>query len=219
MDDFQQDATSEYKCAAAAPFACEPFIQHLLHGFVRAFNNELVKARQCEGWFAGRIVAGVECVRLLVGGRLHVVEELGDFSLLDLEPLAQGVDGLRVGRGQRAERIERGEELFRFALVDIEYQNGNFHLRGRFRTEVAVDQLQASIRELAGEQGIGKADFAQQRREHRPLLRPVRSPVERVGREIGRADATQFLDPIAQWLVQSRRTSDALGGCVDAAAR
>jgi hypothetical protein len=72
---------------------------------------------------------------------------------------------LLLGFGQGGERVDAQQERPRLVVGHVQDLHVDFHVGVEIAAQVAVDQLQAAVGQLVGQQAAGEADFAVQRFE------------------------------------------------------
>ena len=82
-------------------------------------------------------------------------------------------------------------------FVDIENEHGDDGVRRGLGAEVAVDEHQRAVGQLAGQQRVGVSDLGQHAAECVLLLRRVEPPIAWVRSKVAGADAAKFFDSVA----------------------
>ncbi len=103
---------------------------------------------------------------------------------------------VRLGQGRQ--RIEHCQQLIGLGRGEIEHQHGHVLIGRRLGPQVAVDQFQRPVRQLASQERIRVADFLQHGPQRRALRRRVPPPIARVWVKMVRGNSSQLPDSVAK---------------------
>jgi len=109
----------------------------------------------------------------------------------------QFIEILSIDLGQRCNRVMSEQQFLGFLFVEIDYQHRQQCVASDLGTQMAIDQLQVSVRQFASDHCIGKTNSSEQATKGSTLIRGMRTPVFWVCVQLVGPNTAKLFDAIA----------------------